>query len=56
MKPDIVDRVGGGWHAATASLQLTAHPQEDIGLLGDIQAIEANAGWMGITVRGALDA
>jgi len=56
LKPDIGDRVGSGWHAAQASLRLSPHPEEDIGLLGDIQAVEASAGWIGITVRGALDA
>lgn len=56
VQPAIEQRVGDGWHGATASLQLTPHPGEDIGLLGDIVAEEASAGWLGITVAGARDA
>jgi hypothetical protein len=56
VKPDIGQRVVNGWHEATASLQLTPHPEEDIGLLADIQATEASAGWIGITIAGARDA
>jgi hypothetical protein len=54
--PDIGQRVGGGWHEASASLHLTPHPEEDIGLLGDVVAEDASAGWLGITVTGARDA
>jgi hypothetical protein len=39
------------WHYAGWS-----HPEEDIGVLGDIQATEASVGWIGITVAGARDA
>jgi hypothetical protein len=56
VKPDIVQRVGGAWHEAEACVHLTAHPEEDIGLLGDIVAEEASAGWLGLTVAGARDA
>jgi hypothetical protein len=56
VKPDIGRRVGAGWNEATASLCLTPHPEEDIGLLGDIVAENASVGWLGITVAGALDA
>lgn len=54
--PDIGQRVGGDWHEASASLHLTPHPEEDIGLLGDVVAEDASAGWLGITVAGARDA
>jgi hypothetical protein len=56
VKPDIGQRVDSGWHEAAASLRLIPHPEEDIGLLGDIQAMDASAGWIGITVTGARDA
>jgi hypothetical protein len=56
VKPDIGQRVGGEWHQATASMRLMPHPEEEIGLLGDIQATDASVGWMGITVTGARDA
>jgi hypothetical protein len=32
------------------------HPEEDIGILGDIEATDASVGWIGITVAGARDA
>jgi hypothetical protein len=56
VKPDIGQRVGSGWHEAAASLRLMPHPEEDIGLLGDLQVMDASVGWIGITVAGALDA
>jgi hypothetical protein len=56
VKPDIGQRVDSGWHEAAASLRLMPHPVEDIGLLGDIQAMDASFGWIGITVAGARDA
>ena len=56
VKPDIDQRVGGDWHEATASLRLIPHPEEDIGLLGDVVAEDASAGWLGITIAGVRDA
>jgi hypothetical protein len=56
VKPEITQRVGDEWHQATASIQTTPHPEEDIGLLGEIVAEEACAGWLGITVSGARNA
>lgn len=56
VKADIRRRVGGDWAGATATLRLLPHPSEDIGLLGELVAEEASAGWLGITVAGALDA
>ncbi|HJV60788.1 MAG TPA: acetoacetate decarboxylase family protein [Albitalea sp.] len=56
LKPDIGQRLSSGWHEASASLRLTPHPHEDIGLLGDLVAEDASAGWLGITVAGAHDA
>lgn len=56
VKPAIGERVGAGWHEATATLQLNPHPCEDIGLLAGLVAGDASAGWIGITVAGAVDA
>jgi Acetoacetate decarboxylase (ADC) len=56
VKPDIGSRIGGAWHRAVASLRMTTHPEEDIGLLGAIEAEDASAGWLGISVTGASDA
>lgn len=56
VKADITDRVGGDWIEASASINLMAHPGEDVGLLGNLSAVEASAGWIGITVAGALKA
>jgi hypothetical protein len=56
LRSNIAGGTEGPWHGATATLALTPHPQEDISVLGDIQAGPASAGWMGLTVLGALDA
>jgi hypothetical protein len=56
VKPDIDRKVGGDWHEATASLHLMPHPDEEIGLLGNIQAADASVGWVGVTITGARDA
>lgn len=56
VRPEIGARVGGEWHAASATLQLNDHPQEDIGVLAGLVATEASVGWLGITVTGARDA
>lgn len=56
VKPDIRERVGGEWHEAVAALHLTPHPEEDIGLLGELVVQDASVGWLGLTVAGACDA
>lgn len=56
VRPEIGARVGGQWHAATATLQLAVHPHEEISALEGLQATEASVGWLGITVTGAADA
>lgn len=56
VRPDIGACVGSGWHAATASLRLMPPPGEDLDRLGAVEATQASAGWLGITVAGALDA
>lgn len=56
LRADIIDRVESGWTAGTATLRFHEHPVEELALLGDVRATTASAGWMGITVRGALAA
>jgi hypothetical protein len=56
VRPDIRDKVQTAWHAAQAELTVHPHPGEDLACLGKIEAIDAAAGWIGITVVGALDA
>jgi len=56
LRADIVDRVEPGWMQGSATLQFHAHPVEELSLLGQVEATQASAGWMGITVRGALAA
>lgn len=56
LRADIIDRVESGWTGGSATLQFHDHPVEELALLGDVSATTASAGWMGITVRGAIAA
>lgn len=56
LRADIVDRVESGWTQGRATLRFHEHPVEELSLLGRVEATQASAGWMGITVRGALAA
>ncbi|CAA2106447.1 acetoacetate decarboxylase family protein [Variovorax paradoxus] len=56
LRADIIDRVEPGWTAGIASLHFHEHPVEELASLGEVRATAASAGWMGITVRGALAA
>lgn len=56
VRSDIRDRVASEWHGATAEIELLPHPHEELDVLGRLRATEASAGWIGITVAGALDA
>jgi len=56
LRADIVDRVESGWTQGRATLRFHDHPVEELSLLGRVAATQASAGWMGITVRGALAA
>jgi hypothetical protein len=56
LRADIVDRVESGWTGGRATLQFHDHPVEELAVLGPVEATQASAGWMGITVRGALAA
>ncbi len=56
VRPDIGARVSPGWHAADATLALFEHPGEELSQLQRLTATQASAGWIGLTVAGALDA
>lgn len=56
LRADIIDRVESGWTAGSATLRFHDHPVEELALLGEVRAGTASAGWMGLTVRGALAA
>jgi hypothetical protein len=56
VRPDIRNRIDGGWHEATAELNLLPHPKEEISELRGVRATAASAGWLGLTVAGAVDA
>ena len=56
LRADIAQPTTSGWHAASASLRVFAHPREELSLLGDLQPGDASAGWCGLTVVGARDA
>ncbi|WP_431121736.1 acetoacetate decarboxylase family protein [Variovorax paradoxus] len=56
LRADIVDRVESGWTQGRATLRFHEHPVEELSLLGRVEATQASAGWMGITVHGALAA
>ena len=56
LRADIRDRVASEWHAASAEIELLPHPHEELDCLGPLRATEASAGWIGITVAGAVDA
>lgn len=52
--PDIQEKVFSQWHDAEAALTILPHPREELSLLGEVQVCGASAGWLGITVAGAL--
>ena len=52
----ITGKVDAGWHAAEATLDFLPHPTEEVGALGGCAVDSASAGWLGLTVTGALDA
>ncbi|MCY1544188.1 hypothetical protein D9M68_800500 [compost metagenome] len=54
LRADIIDRVETGWGRGEATLRFHEHPVEELALLGPVQATQASAGWMGLTVRGAI--
>lgn len=56
VRADVANVVAPGWMAAQAHLATFDHPVEELGLLGPLRPTRASAGWVGITVRGALAA
>ncbi|AKJ28017.1 acetoacetate decarboxylase family protein [Caldimonas brevitalea] len=56
LRSDITGRVDSRWQPASAQLTRLDHPVEELSLLGPLRATRASAGWLGLTVRGALQA
>jgi hypothetical protein len=56
LRPVVSSRVGGAWHEATAELAFLDTPREELADLGLRRASRASAGWLGITITGAVDA
>ena len=56
LRPVVSSRVGGAWHDATAELAFLDTPREELADLGLRRATRASAGWLGITITGAVDA
>ena len=50
----IAGRVGDAWHEATAELTVLPSPREELADLGLGAARRASAGWVGITITGAV--
>ncbi len=53
VRPTVSSRVEGGWHEATAELDFLHAPREELADLGLRRAVDASAGWLGMTVTGA---
>jgi hypothetical protein len=56
VRPRVVDRTNAEWRAAAADLSLFPHPHEDVPALGVLRVSAASAGWLGMTITGAIDA
>jgi hypothetical protein len=52
----VTGRVGPGWHEARARLTFLPAPREELADLGPREVLRASAGWLGITVTGAVAA
>lgn len=52
----IEQKVDGAWHEATARLAIHPSPTEELADLGPVRAGRASAGYLGITISGAVDA
>jgi len=53
VRPLVTGRVEGGWHEASAELAFLDAPREELADLGLRRAVDASAGWLGMTVIGA---
>jgi hypothetical protein len=56
VRPAVSGRVGGAWHEATAEMAFFGTPREELGDLQLRRTTRASAGWLGITITGAVDA
>jgi hypothetical protein len=56
LRPVVSERVGGAWHEATAELTFLETPREELADLALRGVTRASAGWLGITITGAVDA
>jgi hypothetical protein len=56
VRPTVTGKVEGAWHEATAELAFHETPREELADLGLRRAVDASAGWLGITVTGATAA
>ena len=54
LKPVVSSRVGGEWHDATGELVFHETPREELADLGLRRVVRASAGWLGITITGAV--
>ena len=53
VRPTVAGRVESGWHEATADLAFLDAPREELAALGLRRAVDASAGYLGITISGA---
>ncbi len=53
VRPTVGGRVEGGWHEASAELAFLDAPREELAELGLRRAVDASAGFVGITITGA---
>lgn len=53
VRPTVGGKVEGGWHDAVAELAFLEAPREELAELGLRRALEASAGFVGITITGA---
>jgi hypothetical protein len=56
VRPTVTGKVGGAWHEATAELAFLDTPREELADLGLRGVMKASAGWLGITITGAVGA
>jgi len=56
LRPVVAARTGGAWHEASAELAFHETPREELADLGLRRATRASAGWLGITITGAVAA
>jgi hypothetical protein len=55
LRPVVSSRVGGDWQEATGEMVFHETPREELADLGLRRVTRASAGWLGITITGAVD-